>query len=118
MFWRHVKVYDVDGHLNVSILFLLLLHNLINITNYVNHDSGIKYYTCIYHYVTTAGPNDIVFLLFFIKILNTSFYNMLKINLDINQQDFKIVDLHFVKSEYFSIALSCESRQRDTTSSG
>ena len=29
--------------------------------------------------------------------------NMLKIKCDINQQDFKIVDRHFAKSEYFSL---------------
>ena len=27
--------------------------------------------------------------------------NMLRIKRDINQEDFKIIDLHFVKSEYF-----------------
>ena len=43
---------------------------------------------------------------------------MLKIKCDINQQDLKTVDLHFVKSEYFSLTWSCGSRQRDTTSSG
>ena len=43
---------------------------------------------------------------------------MLKIKCDINQQYLKTVDLHFVKSEYFSLTWSCGSRQRDTTSSG
>ena len=43
---------------------------------------------------------------------------MLKIKRDINQQDFKkCIDLYFVKSEWFSLTWSCESRQRDTTSS-
>ena len=43
---------------------------------------------------------------------------MLKIKCDINQQDLKTVDLHFVKSKSFSLTWSCGSRQRDTTSSG
>ena len=43
---------------------------------------------------------------------------MLKIKCDINQQYLKTVDLHFVKSELFSLTWSCGSRQRDTTSSG
>ena len=42
---------------------------------------------------------------------------MLKIKCNINQQDLKRVDLHFVKSEWFSLTWSCGSRQRDTTSS-
>ena len=37
---------------------------------------------------------------------------------DTNQQYFKIADLHFVKSEWFSLTWSCESRQRDTISRG
>ena len=37
---------------------------------------------------------------------------------DRNQQDVKIADLHFVKSEYFSLIGSFGSRQRDTTLSG
>ena len=41
---------------------------------------------------------------------------MLKIKSYINQQDLKFVDLHFVKSEQFSLTWSCGSRQRDTTS--
>ena len=40
-----------------------------------------------------------------------------KIKCDFNQQDLKRVDLHFVKSEFFSLNWSCGSRQRDTTSS-
>ena len=44
--------------------------------------------------------------------------NMLKIKHDINQQDFKIADLHFVKFEKFSPTWSRESRQRDISSSG
>ena len=40
---------------------------------------------------------------------------MLKIKCDINQQYLKTVDLHFVKSEWFSLTWSCGSRQRDTT---
>ena len=43
---------------------------------------------------------------------------MLKIKCDINQQDLKRVDLHFVKSDKFLLTWSCGSRQRDTTSSG
>ena len=43
---------------------------------------------------------------------------MLKIKYDINQQYLKTVDLHFFKSEYFSLTWSCGSRQRDTISSG
>ena len=43
---------------------------------------------------------------------------MLRIKCDINQQDLKFVDLHFVKSEYVLLTWSCGSRQRDTTSSG
>ena len=39
---------------------------------------------------------------------------MLKIKRDINEQDFKTVDLHFVQ---FLSTWSCVSRQRDTTSS-
>ena len=39
---------------------------------------------------------------------------MLKIKRDINGQDFKIVDLLFVKSDEFSLTWSCGSRQRDT----
>ena len=41
---------------------------------------------------------------------------MLNIKSDINQQDFKIVNLYFVESESFSPTWSCESRQRETTS--
>ena len=40
---------------------------------------------------------------------------MLKIKRDINQEDWEICNLHFEKSEYFSLIWSCESRQRDTT---
>ena len=36
---------------------------------------------------------------FFIRTLNTSFRTCLNIKPDINQQDLKIIDLHFVKSE-------------------
>ena len=43
---------------------------------------------------------------------------MLMIKRDINQQDFKIVDLHFVKSEFFLLTWYYGSRQRDTTSIG
>ena len=35
---------------------------------------------------------------------------MLKIKRDTNQQDFKIVDLYFVKSKKNSLTLSCGSR--------
>ena len=37
---------------------------------------------------------------------------------DLKQYDFKIVNLHFVKSEQFSLTWSCGSRQRDTISNG
>ena len=30
-------------------------------------------------------------------------FNILKITGDIDQQDFEVVDLHFLKSEYFSL---------------
>ena len=42
---------------------------------------------------------------------------MLKTKRDINQQDLKIVDKQFVKSDYFSPTWSCESHEQDTTSS-
>ena len=41
---------------------------------------------------------------------------MLKIKRDTNQQDVQTVDLHFVKSESFSLTWSCGSRQQDTNS--
>ena len=41
--------------------------------------------------------------------------NILKTKRAINQQDFKIVDLHFVQSEQFLLTWSCGSRERDTT---
>ena len=44
--------------------------------------------------------------------------NMSKIKHDINQQDFKIADLHFVKFDKLSPIWSRESRQRDISSSG
>ena len=43
---------------------------------------------------------------------------MLKTKRDINQQKFKIVHLHFVKSKHVSLTRSCGSSQRDTTRSG
>ena len=43
---------------------------------------------------------------------------MLKMNRNINQQDLKIVDLHFAKCDTFSLTWSCESGQRDTASNG
>ena len=62
----------------------------------------------------TAGVAYIrVFIFYLYRI-----FNMLKIKCDINQQDLKRVDLHFVKSEGFSLTWRCGSRQRDTTSSG
>ena len=42
-------------------------------------------------------------------------FEMVKIKRDINQQYFERADLHFVKSA--SLSRSCQSRQRDTTSS-
>ena len=43
--------------------------------------------------------------------------NMSNIKRGINQQDLKIVGLHVVYCEWFSLTCSCKSRQRDTTSS-
>ena len=54
---------------------------------------------------------------FLIKIKRRA-KNMLKIKRDTNQQDLKIVDLHFVKSKYFSLTWRCGSHERDTASSG
>ena len=50
----------------------------------------------------TAGAANIRVFLFnqHIKYHNL---NMLRMKCDINQQDLKRVDLHFVKSEYFSL---------------
>ena len=42
---------------------------------------------------------------------------MLNIERDVNEDNFKIIDLYFVKSKLISLTLSCESRQRDTTTS-
>ena len=41
---------------------------------------------------------------------------MLKTKRAINQPDIKKANLQFVKSESFSLTLSCKSPQRDTTS--
>ena len=50
----------------------------------------------------TAGAAYIrVFI--FISTLSTTFFKMVKIKFDIYQQDLKRVDLHFVKSESFSL---------------
>ena len=53
-----------------------------------------------------------------ISTLSTVLSNMLQIKRNINQRNLKIFNLHFVKSEQFSLTWSCGSRQRDTTSSG
>ena len=66
----------------------------------------------------TAGPDYIRLFSLFIGKLNTRFWTCLKLWRDIDQTYFKIVDLHFVKSEQFSLTWICGSRQRDTTSSG
>ena len=44
-------------------------------------------------------PIIFVFVFFFTQHTKYHLWNMLMINRDINQQDMKIVDLHFVKSE-------------------
>ena len=54
-------------------------------------DVGLLKYSDPY---VTAGHDYISII--FIRALNTS---MLKISVDINQQDFKIIDLYFTKSE-------------------
>ena len=65
----------------------------------------------------TAGAAYIRVFIFY-QYIKYHILNMLKIKCDINQQDLKRVDLHFVKSEWFLLTWSCGSRQRDTTSSG
>ena len=47
----------------------------------------------------TAGVDYIPVFHVLISTLNTSFWGMLNIKRDINQQDLKIVCLYFVKSE-------------------
>ena len=47
--------------------------------------------------ILTAGP--IISFSYFFLAQQIKRLNILKIKRDINQQDFKIVDLHFVKSE-------------------
>ena len=64
----------------------------------------------------TTGPNYIPVFMFVLAYLVLSL--KLKIKRDINRQNLKIVDLHLVKSEIFSLTWSCGSGQRDTTSSG
>ena len=44
---------------------------------------------------------------FFYKHITYQLLNLLKIKRDINQQDLKLADLHFVKSEQFSVTWSC-----------
>ena len=46
----------------------------------------------------TAGAAYIQILIFY-QHIKYYIFNMVKIKCDINQQDFKRVDLHFVKSE-------------------
>ena len=65
----------------------------------------------------TAGVAYIRVFIFYWHI-KYHLLNMVKIKYDINQQYLKTVDLHFVKSEIFSLTWSCGSRQRDTISSG
>ena len=75
---------------------------------------------CLLHLVNplTAGPDYILFFIFFYEHITYQLLNMLKTKRDTNQQDLKTVSFYFVKSEKFSLTWSCESRQRDTTSSG
>ena len=47
----------------------------------------------------TAGAAYIRVFILYQHIIKYDILNMLKIKCDINQQDLKIVDLHFVKSE-------------------
>ena len=62
----------------------------------------------------TASAAYIRVLIFYSQIK----YHIIEIKCDINQQDLKRIDFHFVKSESFWLTWSCGSRQRDTTSSG
>ena len=45
-----------------------------------------------------AGP-DYIRVFHFLSAHKYQFFNIIKIQLDINQRDFKIVDLHFIESE-------------------
>ena len=60
---------------------------------------GLRFYT---FNPLTAGIAYIRVFIFY-KHIKYHISNMLKIKCDINQQDLKRVDLHFVKSEYFSL---------------
>ena len=58
----------------------------------------------------TAGAAYIQVFIFY-QHIKYHILNMLKIKCDINQQDLKIVDLHFVKSEWFSLSWSWRETQ-------
>ena len=57
-----------------------------------------QFTTNLNHNPLTAGVAYIRFLIFY-QHIKYHILNMLKIKCDINQQDLKTVDLHFVKSE-------------------
>ena len=59
----------------------------------------------LWQYLALKPPVKIIYIFFLIFLLSQFLYlyNMLKIKCDINQQDFKIVDLHFANSESFSL---------------
>ena len=66
---------------------------------------------CVFNPLTAGAAYNRVFI--FYKHIKYHLLN-LKIKCDINQQYLKTVDLHFVKSEYFSLTWSGGSRQRHT----
>ena len=60
------------------------------------HNNGLTLYTVFQH----KPPVPIIFVFnIFYKNIAYPLLNMVKIKRDTNQQDLKIVDLHFVKSE-------------------
>ena len=77
----------------------------------------------LHHWSTVVDVNPLTasaaYILVFIFYYPIKYHllNMLKIKCDSNQQYLKTDDLHFVKSEWFSLTWSCGSRQRATTSS-
>ena len=98
---------------------------LIRSSKRIHGNCACKLFISLYHNTSfsfkpnplTAGAAYIRVFNFY-KHINYHILNMLKIKCDINQQDLKRADLHFVKSEWFSLTWSCGSRKRDTTSSG